>query len=58
MRGLYALRAMRQLKNASLDPSGAFDFWQAGRSVAGIHAIEPAGEIVRRFARAAETPDG
>jgi nitronate monooxygenase len=49
MRGFYALRAMRQLKRASLDPSGAFDFWQAGKSVGGIHAIEPAGEIVWRF---------
>ena len=49
MRGLYALRAMRQLKRASLDPNGTFDFWQAGKSVGGIHTIEPAGEIVRRF---------
>ena len=29
------------------------DVWQAGKSVAGVDAIEPAGEIVRRFARAA-----
>jgi hypothetical protein len=28
------------------------DYWQAGRSVAGIDAIEPAGAIVRRFAEA------
>jgi len=53
MRGFYALRAAWQLKRASLDEKGAFDFWQAGRSVAGIHAIEPAGDIVRRFAAAA-----
>jgi nitronate monooxygenase len=32
--------------------------WQAGRSVAGIHAIEPAGAIVRRWAgAAAAAPD-
>ena len=30
------------------------DYLQAGKSVAGIHAIEPAGEIVRRFKEAAE----
>jgi hypothetical protein len=29
------------------------DYWQAGKSVAGIHAVEPVGEIVRRFATAA-----
>ncbi len=53
MRGLYAMRAAWQLKRASLDASGGFDFWQAGRSVRDIHTIEPAGDIVRRFAAAA-----
>ncbi len=54
MRTAYALRSVWQLKRSSLDESGAKDYWQAGRSVAGIHAVEPAGEIVRRFAAAAE----
>jgi nitronate monooxygenase len=54
MRGLYAMRGMRQLSRASLDPDGAFQFWQAGKSVRGIHGIEPAGDIVRRFTAAAE----
>jgi nitronate monooxygenase len=54
MRGVYALRAMRQLKRASLEPVGSYQFWQAGKSVSGIHAIEPAGDIVRRFTAAAE----
>ena len=45
----YALRSIRQLKHASLDPNGGDEYWQAGKSVAGITAIEPAGEIVRRF---------
>jgi nitronate monooxygenase len=52
MRMFYALRAFRELKRASLDPRGTHDYWQAGKSVAGITAIEPAGEIVRRFAAA------
>jgi nitronate monooxygenase len=54
MRTAYALRSVWQLKRSSLDESGAKDYWQAGRSVAGIHAVEPAGEVVRRFAAAAE----
>jgi nitronate monooxygenase len=53
MRTLYALRSLWQLKHASLDRTGIKDYWQAGKSVAGIHAIEPAGDIVRRFADAA-----
>ena len=52
MRSIYALRSIWQLKRASLDESGEKDYWQAGKSVAGIHAIEPAGEIVRGFAAA------
>ena len=54
MRTFYALRSVWQLKRSSLDESGEKDYWQAGKSVAGIHAIEPAGEIVRRFAAALE----
>jgi hypothetical protein len=26
------------------------EYWQAGKSVAGIHEIKPAGQIVRDFA--------
>jgi nitronate monooxygenase len=54
MRTLYALKSIWQLKCSSLDESGEKDYWQAGKSVAGIAAIEPAGVIVRRFAREAE----
>ena len=53
MRTLYALRSLRTLKRASLQGVSYRDFWQAGRSVDGVHEIEPAGEIVRRFAAAA-----
>ncbi|MES2125470.1 MAG: nitronate monooxygenase [Gemmatimonadota bacterium] len=49
MRTGYALKALWQLKRSSLDPSGSTEFWQAGQSVQGIHSIEPAGAIVRRF---------
>ncbi|MDH5178139.1 MAG: nitronate monooxygenase [Gammaproteobacteria bacterium] len=50
MRTLYALRSMYQLKHASLDQTGRKDYWQAGKSVAGINIIEPAETIVQRFA--------
>lgn len=53
MRSLYALRAGLMLKRTSLNESRS-DYWQAGKSVAGIGAVEPAGEIVRRMARAAK----
>jgi len=52
MRTFYALKSIWQLKRAALDESGDKDYWQAGKSVASIDRIEPAGEIVRRFAAA------
>jgi len=56
VRAFYALRSAWQLKRSSLDESGATEYWQAGRSVAGIHEIVEAGEIVRRCGEAvAET---
>ncbi len=54
MRIIYALKSGWQIKRASLDESGRWDFWQAGQSVAGIHAVEPATDIVRRFAAAVQ----
>jgi len=53
IRSWYALRSLRRLKRSSLPGSGEADYWQAGRSVAGVHGVEPAGEIVQRFAAAA-----
>jgi len=57
MRTIYALRSAWQLKRASLTggagEKSSKDYWQAGKSVAGIRAVEPAGDIVRRFAAAA-----
>jgi nitronate monooxygenase len=52
MRMLYALRSLWALKRGLLRDSPERDYWQAGRSVAGIEAIEPAGAIVKRFAQA------
>ena len=56
MRTIYALRSAWQLKPASLAggarEASSKDYWQAGKSVAGIDKVEPAGAIVRRFAAA------
>jgi len=61
MRTVYALRSAWQLKRASLAggarEASSKDYWQAGKSVSGITSIEPAGDIVRRFAAAARTAD-
>jgi nitronate monooxygenase len=54
MRTVYALWSGWKLKRSSYDESGKRDFWQAGRSVAGIREIRPAGDIVREFAAAAQ----
>jgi nitronate monooxygenase len=53
MRTIYALRSLWQLKRGLMREVTANDYWQAGKSVGGIDRVEPAGEIVRRFAAAA-----
>jgi nitronate monooxygenase len=52
MRTFYALRSLWSLKRGLLRDAPERDYWQAGKSVAGIDGIEPAGEIVRRFSEA------
>ena len=53
VRSFYSLRSVWQLKRSMQKGAGYGDYFQAGRSVEGIHRIEPAGDIVRRFADAA-----
>ncbi len=55
MRTIYALRSLWQLRRSLRARSGDGDYWQAGRSVAGVHSIEPAESIIRRFALAAHS---
>jgi len=52
MRTLYALRSLWQLRRGLRRDAPERDYWQAGKSVAGIRGVEPAGEIVSRFAAA------
>ena len=53
MRSLYALNSAWRLKRSHFAGPSSRDYWQAGKSVSGITSIEPAREIVRRFAAAA-----
>jgi len=53
MRTLYALNSAWRLKRSHFAGPSSRDYWQAGKSVSGITSIDPAGEIVRRFAAAA-----
>jgi nitronate monooxygenase len=52
MRMIYAAQSLVKLKRSSLRRFSYRDYLQAGKSVAGIEAVEPAGEIVRRFGEA------
>ncbi len=52
MRTFYALNSVRRLKKSLMTSDVSTEYWQAGRSVAGIHEVKPAGEIVREFAAA------
>jgi len=54
MRTIYGLRYVRKLKRAVRGGGGSRDYWQAGKSVAGIRAVEPAGAIVRRCREAVQ----
>jgi nitronate monooxygenase len=54
MRTIYGLRSLRQFKKGLFEGGSSAEYWQAGKSVAGIDAIESAGAIVRRFAAEAE----
>jgi len=51
MRMYYALKGLHSMKKSSQLEQGA-EYWQAGKSVAGIHEVKPAGAIVREFAEA------
>jgi len=46
MRIIYALKSLWQLKQASMDESGKFEYWQAGKSVANIQQIETVEKII------------
>ena len=47
MRIFYGLKSIWQLKHSSLDEKGEKDYWQAGKSVAGINSIESCATIMQ-----------
>jgi nitronate monooxygenase len=49
MRSFYAVRSAMRLRKASLDPKATQDYWQAGRSVGGIHDVKPVAQVMREF---------
>ncbi|MEM1177205.1 MAG: nitronate monooxygenase [Acidobacteriota bacterium] len=53
MRMIYSVRSLWSLKKSVKSSYSSKDFLQAGKSVAGVDRIEPAGDIVRRCAAAA-----
>jgi nitronate monooxygenase len=52
MRAIYAVRSAYRLKKDLYKPEGAEEYWQAGKSVDGIHGIERVPDIVRKFEEA------
>ncbi len=52
MRLAYQLKSVWQLKRASLKGANYKDFFQAGKSVSGVHEVEPVQVIMDRFAAA------
>jgi nitronate monooxygenase len=55
MRMFYTIRSAFKLRKSSMDETGNQEFWQAGKSVSGIHKIEAAGDIVVRFKNALQS---
>lgn len=50
LRMFYTLRAMGRLKQASRDAGGHMEYWQAGRSVAGVRQVESVADVLQGFA--------
>jgi nitronate monooxygenase len=52
MRTIYALKSLYRLKKDLYKHQGAEEYWQAGKSVDGIHGVERTADIVRKFEEA------
>jgi nitronate monooxygenase len=52
VRTWYALTSLRRLKKSALSARGATEYWQAGKSVGGIHEVQPVATIMAEFERA------
>jgi len=54
MRMFYSLKSIWQLKHASLKGMGYKDFFQAGKSVSGVHSVESAETVIASYAQAVQ----
>ncbi|MDH3526817.1 MAG: nitronate monooxygenase [Gammaproteobacteria bacterium] len=57
MRMLYSLQSIWKLKRASQQGLAYRDIFQAGKSVAGIHSVQPVAAIVAEYAAALQSMD-
>ncbi len=57
MRSYYSVRSLWELRGANLKGSDYKDYWQAGRSVRGIDAVESVAEVMARLARGLPAQD-
>lgn len=55
MRTIFALKSFWQLRRSLHAKSARGDYWQAGKSVAGVRSVEPVASIVHRFSEAARS---
>jgi nitronate monooxygenase len=53
MRTIYAVRSIFRLRRSSLTSGAPVDYWQAGRSVAGVDSVEPVASVLSAFRKAA-----
>lgn len=58
MRMIYSVQSLWKLKKSVRGSFSYKDYLQAGKSVAGVHAVEPVAKIVGRFKEAAERVEG
>jgi nitronate monooxygenase len=58
MRMIYSVQSLWKLKKSVRGSFSYKDYLQAGKSVAGVHAVEPVAAIVGRFKGAAERAEG
>jgi nitronate monooxygenase len=52
MRTLYSIQSVFKLKKANAGGASYQDYWQAGKSAGGVHAIKSVAQIVEEFAQA------
>src|SRR4051812_9735399 len=52
VRSYFAITSLRRLKKSALSSRGATEYWQAGKSVGGIHEVKPVAEIMAEFEKA------